>query len=56
MKETNTLLKRWQKAIERIGGGQALLDLPDQVKEILKNTTDLETKTKLLEAIANAVN
>ena len=49
-----TLVQRWSKAIENIGGAAELLNLPEQVREVLKNTTDLETKVKMLELIAEA--
>lgn len=48
----NYTLDRYKRAIERIGGAEKLLNLPEDVKDILKETTDLETKTELLEAIA----
>ena len=49
-----TVEQRYQAAIREIGGGGAagLLSLPEDVKNILKETMDLETKTVLLEAIA----
>lgn len=50
-----TLEKRYQVAIDKIGGTAGLLNLPNQIKEVLKNTRDLETKVKLLEEIAKAV-
>lgn len=46
---------RYQKAIKEIGGAAGLLRLPEEVKNILKEATDLETKTQLLEAIAEEV-
>lgn len=50
-----TLEKRYQVAIDKIGGPAGLLNLPSQIKEVLKNTRDLETKVKLLEEIAKAL-
>ena len=48
-----TVEQRYQAAIREIGGGAAgLLSLPEDVKNILKKTMDLETKIVLLEAIA----
>lgn len=50
----NALLARYKRAISRIGGAPALIDLPEQIKAQLRNTTDLLTKTTILEAIADA--
>lgn len=50
-----TLEQRYSKAIKAIGGTAGLLNLPDQVKEVLRNTSDLETKVKMLELIAKAI-
>lgn len=50
-----TIEQRYQAAIREIGGAAGLLCLPDDIKRILKSTTDLETKTKMLEAIAERV-
>lgn len=47
-----TLEERYQDAIKRIGGALAILELPQQVQDILKRTTDLETKVEMLELIA----
>ena len=47
-----TVEQRYQAAIREIGGAAGLLSLPEDVKNILKETMDLETKTVLLEAIA----
>ena len=38
------LEKRYQVAIDKIGHAR-LLNLPEQIKELLKNTKDLKTKT-----------
>lgn len=46
------LEKRYQDAIKKIGGASALLGLPDEIKTILKSTTNLETKVNILEEIA----
>ena len=52
-------MKSWEQrhteAINKIGGAAGLLNLPDEVKEIVKGNYDLETKTKMLEAIAEAM-
>ena len=50
-----TVEQRYQAAIREIGGAAGLLGLPEDVKNILKETMDLETKTELLEAIAEEV-
>ena len=47
-----TTERRYQEAIKKIGGAASLLCLPEEVKDVLKKTMDLETKTQLLEAIA----
>lgn len=47
-----TLEQRYSKAIEDIGGALVLTTLPKQIKDVLKKTTDLETKVKMLEMIA----
>ena len=36
-------------------GHARLLNLPEQIKELLKNTKDLKTKTELLEEIAKNI-
>ena len=50
-----TLEERYQAAIMKISA-LGLLDLPKDVKTVLKKTTDLETKTKMLEMIAEQIN
>lgn len=47
------LLGRYQNALRRIGS-PALLQLPEGIRKLLRETTDLETKTELLEEIADA--
>ena len=54
--DRDVMIQRWHKAIVRIGGTAALLDLPEQVKDVLKSTEDLAAKTRMLEAIADAMN
>lgn len=46
-----TLENRYQEAIKKIGI-KNLLSLPEDVKEVLRKTNDLETKVKMLEAAA----
>ena len=50
-----TLEQRYNKALKAIGGTIGLLNLPEQVKEVLRNTKDFETKVKILELIAKAI-
>lgn len=45
---------RYQNAIKKIGH-KRLLDLPQQVKDILKKTNDLKSKVELLEEIAKTL-
>lgn len=47
-----TLEIRYERAIKKIGGASGLMELPKQIKDVLKNTKDLETKVKMLEEIA----
>lgn len=49
---TKELQERMKKAIDRVGGTLAILDLPEQVKEIVVNCPDYETRIKMLEMIA----
>lgn len=44
------MLKRYSDALDKIGYNN-LLVLPDDMKEALKNTTNLAEKTQLLEDI-----
>ena len=46
------LQKRYSDALKQIGGAAALLSLPKSVQDILKSTTDLEAKVKILEMVA----
>ena len=45
------LMKMYKAVLKRLGHA-ALLGLPDEVKDVLKSTADLETKVKMLEMIA----
>ena len=47
------LQTRMNKAIKRIGGTLALLELPAQVREIIANCPDYETRVKMLELTAD---
>lgn len=46
------LIERMNKAMQRIGGAVAITNLPDEVKEIVTNCPDYETRVKMLEMIA----
>ena len=50
--ETEALEKRYQTALTQIGGASRLAALPERIKAILQNTTDLKAKTEMMEAIA----
>lgn len=50
-----TLEQRYNKAIKEIGGAIAILNLPEQVKEVLMTNASLEIKVKMLEMVADAV-
>jgi len=45
---------RYERAMKKIGGTAALMDLPRSIKDVLKSTNDLQTKVKMLEEIAKA--
>lgn len=47
------LIERMNKAIKRIGGPLAVLALPDEVREIITNCPDYETRVKMLEMTAD---
>lgn len=48
-------MERYSAAIKRIGGTAGLLRLPEEVKKILQTYVDLETKVKMLEMVADAL-
>ena len=50
---TNDLIKRMNNAMSRIGGPIAVLNLPDEIREIVTNCPDYETRVKMLEMIAD---
>lgn len=43
---------RYVRAIKEIGGVSVLMELPKQIKDILKSTKEFQTKVKILEEIA----
>lgn len=49
------LEKRYSAAIKAIGGTPGLLALPDNIKNLLKDVTNLETKVRMLEEIAKSI-
>jgi len=48
-------MEMYQKSLDRIRKTIGLENLPDNIKELLKNTTDLETKAKILNAVARSI-
>ena len=54
MKYDDSIRKKIPSSIDKIGHAR-LLNLPEQIKELLKNTKDLKTKTELLEEIAKNI-
>ena len=50
---TSELVERMNKAMNRIGGPLAVLDLPNEVREIITNCNDYETRVKMLEMVAD---
>lgn len=53
MTDREVFVARYQRALDRIGMA-GLMNLPKPIKEVLKETTDLVVKTKMLEMIADA--
>ena len=47
----NELIERMKKAMNRIGGPLAVLNLPDEVKGIIINCPDYETRVNMLELV-----
>ena len=52
-KMTNELMKRMDKAMKRIGGPLAVLELPEEVRNIITSCEDYETRVKMLELVAD---
>ena len=50
-----TLEERYTAVMKKFTAAE-LLELPETIKAVLQKTTDLETKTKMLEAIADILN
>lgn len=50
---TNELMKRMDKAMKRIGGPLAVLELPEEVRNIITSCEDYETRVKMLELVAD---
>ena len=50
-----TLQERQKKALDKIGGALGLLNLPTEVREIISNCQDYETKVKMLELVAENI-
>ena len=53
MTDREVFVARYQRALDRIGMA-GLMNLPKPIKEVLKETTYLVVKTKMLEMIADA--
>lgn len=53
MTDREVFVARYQRALDRIGTA-GLMNLPKPIKEVLKETTDLVVKTKMLEMIVDA--
>ena len=51
MKMDRELIDRMNKAMKRIGGPLAILNLPDEVKEIITNCPDYKTRVLMLELV-----
>lgn len=47
------MTKRMNAAMKRIGGPLAVLELPDEVRNIITNCPDYETRVKMLEMVAD---
>lgn len=52
MTDREKMVLRFHRALDRIGIAR-LLTLPEPMQEALKKTTNLEVKTRMLEAIAD---
>jgi hypothetical protein len=51
MKMDSKLIERMNKVMKRIGGPIAVLNLPDEVKKLIANCHDYETRVKMLELV-----
>ena len=47
--------ERMRKAIDRIGGALAVLELPEEAKQIVTGCEDYESRVKMLELIADTM-
>ena len=50
---TEELMVRMRKVMQRLGGPIAVLELPEQIREVIKNCNDYETRVKMLELVAD---
>jgi len=48
-----SMTNRMNAAMKRIGGPLAVLDLPEEVRNIITNCPDYETRVKMLEMVAD---
>ena len=49
------LTQRMSKALDRIGGALAVLELPEEVKTIITGCEDYESRVQMLELIADTM-
>jgi hypothetical protein len=49
------LTQRMSKALDRIGGALAVLELPEEVKQIVTGCEDYESRVQMLELIADTM-
>ena len=54
--QAEQLTKRYQLAMDRIGGKAVSMALPGPLRKIVQETTDLKAKSELMEAIADIKN
>lgn len=50
---TTELIKRMNNVMNRLGGAIGITNLPEEVKEIISNCDDYETRVKMLEMCAD---
>ena len=49
------LMQRMSKALDRIGGALAVLELPEEVKQIVTGCEDYESRVQMLQLIADTM-
>lgn len=50
---TNELINRMNAVMNRLGGAIGITNLPEEVKDIIANCGDYETRVKMLEMCAD---